>query len=164
MIMTRADRVMLALVLAGGWAIGTTISLVIDSTPPSLVLNAVASLGGAVTVWAEIRGANAAWSWGGAVVAAVAFTAAAAGPSGTPLWLAGASWIFVIVAGITASYADTSLDGVLELAAGVLAVVNASPSISGRYPNLGPEVVVANGITLIDDAGMSARIAEFSTT
>ncbi|CAM3054040.1 sensor histidine kinase [Tsukamurella hominis] len=118
---------MLALVLAGGWAIGTTISLVIDSTPPSLVLNAVASLGGAVTVWAEIRGANAAWSWGGAVVAAVAFTAAAAGPSGTPLWLAGASWIFVIVAGITASYADTSLDGVLELAAGVLAVVPIIP-------------------------------------
>ena len=34
--------------------------------------------------------------------------------------------------------------------AGVLAVVNASPSISGRYPNLGPEVLVANGITLID--------------
>lgn len=34
--------------------------------------------------------------------------------------------------------------------AGVLAVVNASPSISGRYPNLGPEVVVANGISLID--------------
>ena len=32
-------------------------------------------------------------------------------------------------------------------------VVNASPSISGRYPNLGPEVLVANGITLIDEAG-----------
>jgi uncharacterized membrane-anchored protein len=37
--------------------------------------------------------------------------------------------------------------------ADVLAVVNASPSISGRYPNLGPEVLVANGVTLIDDAG-----------
>ena len=37
--------------------------------------------------------------------------------------------------------------------AGVTAVVNASPSISGRYPNLGPEVLVANGITLIDDTG-----------
>ncbi|MFC7449986.1 putative cytokinetic ring protein SteA [Rhodococcus daqingensis] len=37
--------------------------------------------------------------------------------------------------------------------AGVLAVVNASPSISGRYPNLGPEVIVANGITLIDSVG-----------
>ncbi|MFD4180877.1 putative cytokinetic ring protein SteA [Rhodococcus sp. NPDC058514] len=37
--------------------------------------------------------------------------------------------------------------------AGVLAVVNASPSISGRYPNLGPEVIVANGITLIDAVG-----------
>ncbi|AWK72390.1 putative cytokinetic ring protein SteA [Rhodococcus sp. NPDC019627] len=37
--------------------------------------------------------------------------------------------------------------------AGVLAVVNASPSISGRYPNLGPEVIVANGILLIDSAG-----------
>jgi uncharacterized membrane-anchored protein len=35
----------------------------------------------------------------------------------------------------------------------VAAVINASPSISGRYPNLGPEVLVVNGITLIDDAG-----------
>src|ERR1700735_4853317 len=32
-------------------------------------------------------------------------------------------------------------------------VVNASPSISGRYPNLGPEVLVANGVVLIDEAG-----------
>src|SRR4029077_1252119 len=37
--------------------------------------------------------------------------------------------------------------------AGVAAVVNASPSISGRYPNLGPEVLVANGVILIDDTG-----------
>jgi len=37
--------------------------------------------------------------------------------------------------------------------AGVVAVVNASPSISGRYPNLGPEVLVNNNITLIDEAG-----------
>ncbi|OHU19135.1 putative cytokinetic ring protein SteA [Mycobacteroides franklinii] len=35
----------------------------------------------------------------------------------------------------------------------VSAVVNVSPSISGRYPNLGPEVLVANGITLIDSIG-----------
>ncbi|MGL4305710.1 MAG: putative cytokinetic ring protein SteA, partial [Mycobacteriaceae bacterium] len=39
------------------------------------------------------------------------------------------------------------------VAADVLAVVNASPSISGRYPNLGPEVIVANGIALIDSVG-----------
>ncbi len=37
--------------------------------------------------------------------------------------------------------------------AGVAAVINASPSISGRYPNLGPEVLVANGVMLIDDTG-----------
>jgi uncharacterized membrane-anchored protein len=37
--------------------------------------------------------------------------------------------------------------------ANVAGVVNASPSISGRYPNLGPEVLVANGVTLIDEAG-----------
>lgn len=37
--------------------------------------------------------------------------------------------------------------------AGVIGVVNASPSISGRYPNLGPEVLVANHIALIDNAG-----------
>ena len=33
------------------------------------------------------------------------------------------------------------------------AVVNASPSITGRYPNLGPLVLVRAGIPLIDDVG-----------
>lgn len=33
------------------------------------------------------------------------------------------------------------------------AVVNASASISGRYPNLGPEIIVAAGIPLLDGAG-----------
>jgi uncharacterized membrane-anchored protein len=37
--------------------------------------------------------------------------------------------------------------------AGVSAVVNASPSISGRFPNLGPEILVAAGIPLIDNVG-----------
>jgi uncharacterized membrane-anchored protein len=37
--------------------------------------------------------------------------------------------------------------------ADIAGVVNASPSVSGRYPNLGPEVLVANGVTLIDEAG-----------
>jgi uncharacterized membrane-anchored protein len=35
----------------------------------------------------------------------------------------------------------------------VAAVVNASPSISGRYPNLGPEILLAAGIPLLDDVG-----------
>jgi uncharacterized membrane-anchored protein len=35
----------------------------------------------------------------------------------------------------------------------VAAVVNAAPSISGRYPNLGPEILVAAGIPLLDDVG-----------
>ncbi|PZS03268.1 MAG: hypothetical protein DLM56_09765 [Pseudonocardiales bacterium] len=39
------------------------------------------------------------------------------------------------------------------VAARVGAVVNASPSISGRYPNLGPEILVAAGIPLLDDVG-----------
>lgn len=34
--------------------------------------------------------------------------------------------------------------------AGVAAVVNAAPSISGRFPNMGPEVLLAAGIPLID--------------
>jgi uncharacterized membrane-anchored protein len=33
------------------------------------------------------------------------------------------------------------------------AVVNAASSISGRYPNLGPEIIVAAGIPLVDGAG-----------
>jgi uncharacterized membrane-anchored protein len=35
----------------------------------------------------------------------------------------------------------------------IAAVVNASTSVSGRYPNLGPEVLMANGVTLIDETG-----------
>ncbi|MEP6852376.1 MAG: putative cytokinetic ring protein SteA [bacterium] len=39
------------------------------------------------------------------------------------------------------------------VAAKVSAVVNAQPSISGRYPNLGPEVLARNGIILLDNVG-----------
>lgn len=39
------------------------------------------------------------------------------------------------------------------VAVGVSAVLNAKPSISGRYPNLGPEVLVQAGIPLVDDLG-----------
>lgn len=39
------------------------------------------------------------------------------------------------------------------VAAGVSAVLNAQPSISGRYPNLGPEVLVAAGVPLLDELG-----------
>ncbi len=36
---------------------------------------------------------------------------------------------------------------------GVVAVVNASPFISGRYPNLGPELLVRSGVVLVDNVG-----------
>jgi len=39
------------------------------------------------------------------------------------------------------------------VAVGVSAVLNAKPSISGRYPNLGPEALIKAGITLVDDLG-----------
>ena len=35
----------------------------------------------------------------------------------------------------------------------VVAVVNAAPSMTGRYPNLGPQVLIEAGIALIDDVG-----------
>jgi uncharacterized membrane-anchored protein len=34
-----------------------------------------------------------------------------------------------------------------------IAVINVVPSISGRYPNLGPQLLIEAGIPLIDDAG-----------
>src|SRR5437016_12330888 len=39
------------------------------------------------------------------------------------------------------------------VAKGVSAVVNAARSISGRYPNLGPLIVVEAGIPLVDSVG-----------
>ncbi|MEV1329678.1 putative cytokinetic ring protein SteA [Micromonospora costi] len=39
------------------------------------------------------------------------------------------------------------------VAVGVAAVLNAKPSVSGRYPNLGPEVLIGAGIPLLDDLG-----------
>src|SRR3982750_3373607 len=48
------------------------------------------------------------------------------------------------------------------VAVGVAAVLNVKPSISGRYPNLGPEVLIQAGIVLIDDLGeeVFGRISE----
>jgi uncharacterized membrane-anchored protein len=42
-------------------------------------------------------------------------------------------------------------EGLIE--ARVAAIINASPSISGRYPNVGPLLVAAAGIALIDNVG-----------
>lgn len=39
------------------------------------------------------------------------------------------------------------------VAVGVAAVLNAKPSVSGRYPNLGPEVLIQAGVPLLDDLG-----------
>ena len=36
---------------------------------------------------------------------------------------------------------------------GVVAVVNASSFISGRYPNLGPELLARSGVVMVDDVG-----------
>jgi len=38
-------------------------------------------------------------------------------------------------------------------ACGVAAVINVARSISGRYPNLGPQILVEAGVPLIDDVG-----------
>lgn len=47
----------------------------------------------------------------------------------------------------------------------VAAVVNAAPSISGRYPNLGPEILINAGIPLLDDVGKDvfAKVKEGAT-
>ncbi|HEX4724043.1 MAG TPA: putative cytokinetic ring protein SteA [Pseudonocardiaceae bacterium] len=42
------------------------------------------------------------------------------------------------------------------VAAEVVGVVNASASISGRFPNLGPEILVSAGVPLIDGVGVAA--------
>lgn len=42
------------------------------------------------------------------------------------------------------------------VAAGVVAVINTSPSISGRYPNLGPQILVAHRILLLDTVSSDA--------
>ncbi|HEU5037610.1 MAG TPA: putative cytokinetic ring protein SteA [Nocardioides sp.] len=43
--------------------------------------------------------------------------------------------------------------------AGVAAVVNAAPMISGRYPNLGPQVLVDAGVVLVDGIGTAGLAA-----
>ena len=45
------------------------------------------------------------------------------------------------------------------VACSVAAVVNVAPSISGRYPNLGPEIVVGAGIPLLDEVGPDVMLA-----
>ncbi len=43
--------------------------------------------------------------------------------------------------------------------AGVVAVVDASPLLSGRYPALGPEVLAAQGVTLVESVGATGLAA-----
>lgn len=61
-------------------------------------------------------------------------------------------------AGDIAVLDEVDLDGATARALvtrGVVAVVNASPSTSGRYPNLGPAVLVQAGVPLLDGVGPS---------
>ena len=44
-----------------------------------------------------------------------------------------------------------SAESLLET--GVEVVVNAAPSVSGAYPNVGPLLLARGGVTLIDDVG-----------
>ena len=39
-----------------------------------------------------------------------------------------------------------------------VAVVNAAPSITGRYPNMGPEILVQAGVPLLDNVGKDAML------
>jgi uncharacterized membrane-anchored protein len=58
---------------------------------------------------------------------------------------------------------QVSVDALLARQAA--AVVNAAPSISGRYPNLGPERLLAAGVPLVDDVGpeLFTRVSEGMT-
>ncbi len=61
------------------------------------------------------------------------------------------------------SHADLDRVSADELiACGVAAVVNAAKSVTGRYPNLGPRLLLDAGIPLVDDAGQEVmtRIAD----
>lgn len=61
-------------------------------------------------------------------------------------------------AGDIAVLDEVDLDGATArtlVARGVVAVVNAAPSTSGRYPNLGPSVLVDAGVPLLDGVGTS---------
>ena len=41
-----------------------------------------------------------------------------------------------------------------------VAVLNAARSTSGRYPNLGPDILLSAGITLVDDLGPDVRVLD----
>src|SRR6516162_11468196 len=51
------------------------------------------------------------------------------------------------------------------IACRVAAVVNAARSVTGRYPNLGPRLLLEAGIPLIDDVGheVLSRVADGAT-
>src|SRR6516225_4245925 len=51
------------------------------------------------------------------------------------------------------------------IACRVAGVVNAAKSVTGRYPNLGPRILLEAGIPLVDDAGAEvlSRVADGAT-
>jgi uncharacterized membrane-anchored protein len=55
--------------------------------------------------------------------------------------------------GCTRAISPSSTTSEALVAAGVVAVVNVAPSVSGRYPNLGPEVLLTGGVPILDNVG-----------
>ncbi|WP_019202531.1 sensor histidine kinase [Tsukamurella sp. 1534] len=125
MVVTRGDRIALGILLLGGWVIGTMLSLTADSSPMSLSVNAAGTVGAAVAMTGVVR-ADPAWAWAGTGGTVIALLIGAVVPEWA-IWPAGVCWVFVLVAGFTASYADTALDGALEAVAGGIAVLPVVP-------------------------------------
>lgn len=126
MIMTRANRITIVVLLVAGWCLGTLLSISADSSLLGIAVNAVGTAGAALTLAVVLRGGVTPWAWAGCALAVVACAVGSFVPE-FPIWPAGVCWVFVIIAGIVASYADTVLDGAMEVVAGGIAVLPVVP-------------------------------------
>ncbi|BDH58762.1 sensor histidine kinase [Tsukamurella sp. PLM1] len=124
--MTRANRITIVVLLVAGWCLGTLLSISAEPSLLGIVVNAVGTAGAVITLMVVLRGGVTPWAWAGCVLAVVACALGSFVPE-SPVWPAGVCWVFVIIAGIVASYADTVLDGAMEVVAGGIAVLPLVP-------------------------------------
>ncbi|KXP00945.1 sensor histidine kinase [Tsukamurella pseudospumae] len=125
----------------------------------SLAAEALTSVGAVIVLAAVVRRWPIGVAWTGIGLALVTAVTAATAPE-YPIWPAGASWLFVLVAGVAAARAESVVDGAVVAAAAVLAVLSIAPS-ARQDPTLWGVALLAAGTTAVSISfGHRHRAAE----
>lgn len=125
----------------------------------AITVEAIVTVAALVVAFALLRRRPVAIAWAGIAAASLAVVVGGQQVD-SPYWPAGGSWLFVLVAGIAASRAETAADGALVAAAAAVAVFSVAP-LARLDPGLWAVALLAAAATAVSIFfGHRQRVAE----